>query len=69
MVYFQTRNRNLGQFWRVLQWNMLVYFRAIWSTHFTAICYILWSFGIYYGYLVYFSVLVFCGEPRKIWQP
>jgi hypothetical protein len=22
MVYFQTKNANLGKFWRVLQWNM-----------------------------------------------
>jgi hypothetical protein len=49
MVCFQTKNTNLGQFWRVLQWKMLVYFMAIW--------YILWPFGIVYGYLVYFSRL------------
>jgi hypothetical protein len=30
MAYFQTKNPNLGQFWRVMQWNMLVYFVAIW---------------------------------------
>jgi hypothetical protein len=46
MVYFQTKKPNLGNFWRVLQWNMLVYF--------TAICYILWTFGIFYGQLVNF---------------
>jgi hypothetical protein len=23
MVYFQTKNPNLGKFWRVLQWKML----------------------------------------------
>jgi hypothetical protein len=31
MVYFQTKNSNLGKFWRVLQWNFLVYFMVIWS--------------------------------------
>jgi hypothetical protein len=31
MVYFQTKNRNLGKFWRVLQWKILVYFMDIWS--------------------------------------
>jgi hypothetical protein len=49
MVYFQTKNRNLGKLWRVLRWKMLVYFTAIW--------YVLWSFGIFYGHLVYFVVI------------
>jgi hypothetical protein len=31
MVYFQTKNRNLGQFWRALQWKMFEYFIDIWS--------------------------------------
>jgi hypothetical protein len=31
MVYFQTKNPNLGKFWSVFQWNMLVNFMAIWS--------------------------------------
>jgi hypothetical protein len=26
MVCFQTKNPNLGKFWRVLQWKMLVHF-------------------------------------------
>jgi hypothetical protein len=30
MVYFQTKNPNLGTFWRALEWKMLVYFMAIW---------------------------------------
>jgi hypothetical protein len=49
MVYFQTKNPNLGKFWRVLQWKMLVYFMAIW--------YIFRTFGIFYGTLVYFEVI------------
>jgi hypothetical protein len=31
MAYFQTKNPDLGKFWRVLQRKMLVYFTAIWS--------------------------------------
>jgi hypothetical protein len=40
MVCFQTKNPNLGKFWRV---------------HFTVFCYILWIFGIISGNLAYFS--------------
>jgi hypothetical protein len=53
MVYFQTKNPNLGKFWRVLQWKMLVYqdhlehFPAIWYIYFMALWYMLWSFGIF----------------------
>jgi hypothetical protein len=52
MAYFQTKNPSLGNFWRALQWKMFVSFTAIWS--------ILQPFGIFYGYLVYFSLLVCC---------
>jgi hypothetical protein len=50
MVYFQTKNPNMGNFCKVLQWKMLVYFMAIWSISqlfgiFAAIYYVLWSFG------------------------
>jgi hypothetical protein len=38
MVYFQTKDRNLGKFWRVLQWKMLVHFI---------------DFGLFYGHLIY----------------
>jgi hypothetical protein len=31
MVSFQTKNLNLGKFWRVLDEKMLIYFRAIWN--------------------------------------
>jgi hypothetical protein len=53
MADFQTKNPNLGKFWRVLQGKMLVYFMAI-LAYFMAIWYILWPFGIFYVYLVYF---------------
>jgi hypothetical protein len=48
MVCFQTKNPNLGKFWRVLEWKILVYFRTIWS--------ILRQLEIFYGRLVYFVV-------------
>jgi hypothetical protein len=44
MVCFQTKNPNLGKFWRVLQWKILVYFMDTWS--------ILQSSDIFYGHLV-----------------
>jgi hypothetical protein len=47
MVYFQTKNPNLGKFRSVLQRKMLVNFMDIWS--------ISLPFGILYGHLVYFS--------------
>jgi hypothetical protein len=56
MAYFETKNPNVGKFWSVLQWKMLVYFVAI------------WYIGYVYGYLVYlftFWLVVL----RKIWQP
>jgi hypothetical protein len=57
---FQTKNPNLGKFWRVLQWRMLVYVMAIWSIspqfgrscghsiYFTVIWYVFSRFGILY---------------------
>jgi hypothetical protein len=65
-LYFITKNPNLGKFWSVLKWKMLVNFKAIWS--------VLLLLGIFYGHLVYFvvillffPVLVCC--TQKIWQP
>jgi hypothetical protein len=31
MVYFRTKNSNLGKFWRALKWNMLDYVMAVWD--------------------------------------
>jgi hypothetical protein len=42
MVCFQTKNPNLGKFWRALDWKMF---------------YILWPFGIFYGDLGYFMTI------------
>jgi hypothetical protein len=46
MVYFQTKNPNLGKFWRALDWKMLICIMPIWN--------ILWTFGIFYDHLVQF---------------
>jgi hypothetical protein len=67
MVCFQTKNPNLGKFWGVLQYKILVYFANIWS--------ILRPLEIFYGLLVYFVVIWYISPrfwyfvPRKIWQP
>jgi hypothetical protein len=55
MEYFKSKNPNLGNFWRVLQWTRMVYFMDIWS--------ILQPFGILNGHLVYF-VAVWYIFPR-----
>jgi hypothetical protein len=67
MVYFQTKNPNLGTFWRALEWIMFLYFIIIWN--------ILWPFGIIYGsfelFLVIgniFSILV-CLDHEKSGNP
>jgi hypothetical protein len=57
MVYFQTKNHNLGKFWKVLQWKMLVF---------------LGPFCLFYGQMVYFMAIwyiLWYVVPRKIWQP
>jgi hypothetical protein len=52
MVYLQTKNPNLGKFWRVLQWKGLVHFMAIWSNLLTFGIFVdIWYFC---GLLVYF---------------
>jgi hypothetical protein len=53
MVCFQTRNPNLGKFWRALEWMILVYFMSIFGPF--GIC--CGHFVKFYGYLVYFSRL------------
>jgi hypothetical protein len=49
MAYFQTKNPNLGIYQRDVQWNMLVYFIAIWFG--------LRPIGIFNLHLVYFVVI------------
>jgi hypothetical protein len=66
MVYFQTKNRSLGTFWRALQCKMLVYFMDIWSI--LGPFYIFLLSDVFCGNFVYFSPF-WCFAPRKIWQP
>jgi hypothetical protein len=67
MVYFQTKNPNLGKFLRALDWKMLTYFMAIWN--------ILRTFGISYDHLEHFLFIGYIFfrfwdfATRKIWQP
>jgi hypothetical protein len=69
MVCFQTKNSDLGKFWRVLQWKILVYFIAIWS--------ILRPFGIFCGnYIgIFFPVWIFWTKKNLatlqscLWNP
>jgi hypothetical protein len=68
MVCFQTKNPNLGKFWRFLQWKTLVYFMTIRC--------ILPLSEKFNGHLVYFVVNWYIFPrfgityvPRKIWQP
>jgi hypothetical protein len=55
MVYFQTKNPNLGKFWRASDWKMLIYFMAVGKFdghfgYFMTICYILCSFGTFFRF-------------------
>jgi hypothetical protein len=61
MVSFQTKNPNLGKFWRVLYWKMLLYFMAIWN-----IWDILCPFGTFCVHLVctFFLALVSCTKKN-----
>jgi hypothetical protein len=67
MVYFQTKNTNLGKIWRALEWKMLLHFMTIWNI-FWSFWNNLWPFGIVCGHLVYFSRF---GRvwTKRIWQP
>jgi hypothetical protein len=33
MVYFQTKNPNLGKFWRAIELKMLVHLMVIWNIY------------------------------------
>jgi hypothetical protein len=66
MAYFQTKNPNLGKFWRHLQqWKVLVYFTAV-SFFYGHLLYIFfWRFGTFYGYLVYFSPFLYFLQEKS----
>jgi hypothetical protein len=67
MFCFQTKNLNLGKFWRTLEWKMLVYFMAIWNIYRTL--------GILYDHLVHFMLIWYiffrfwCHVPKKSGKP
>jgi hypothetical protein len=67
MVCFQTKNPDLGKFWRYLEWKMLVYFMTIWN--------ILSPFGIIVGRLVkfvadwYIFPILVCLDQEKSGNP
>jgi hypothetical protein len=46
MVYFETKNSNLGIFWRALDWKILLNFIAVWCLYFMSIRYFI-SFWVY----------------------
>jgi hypothetical protein len=57
MVYFYTKNTNLGMFWRAFEWKMLVYFIPFWYillsfVTFYVHLFILWSIGTFQTVLV-----------------
>jgi hypothetical protein len=71
---FSHKNTNLGKFWRVLQWKMLVCFMAIWNIlrsfgipiSCSLVFLVVWyMFGTTVYFLVYFTVLgkVKSGKP------
>jgi hypothetical protein len=67
MVYFQTKNPNLGKILEGFAMENVVMFYEHWE-YFSLIWYNLYPFGIFCGHLVYFSRFGMFG-PRKIWQP
>jgi hypothetical protein len=68
MVYFQTKNPNLGKFMRALhRLENVDIFCGHWE-YFTDIWGILWPFGTFSVHLVYFFQF-WQHEQRTIWQP
>jgi hypothetical protein len=62
MVYFQTKKKQLGKFWRALEWKSLVYFMAVWNL------YILWPFDDLVGYFLPFWYYMYqekSGNPAQ----
>jgi hypothetical protein len=54
MVCFQTKNPNLGEFGRALDWKMFIYVFYGHLEYFVEIWDILWPFGIFCIHLVHF---------------
>jgi hypothetical protein len=47
---FSNQNSNLGIFWTVLQWKIMVHFMTIWYILCTFGIHILWPFGIFFPF-------------------
>jgi hypothetical protein len=60
MVYFHTKNPNLGKFCRVFQWKMLMFGLSYWHLVF------LWPFSLVYFMVIWyiFPVLVCCTKKN-----
>jgi hypothetical protein len=54
----ESQNPNLGTNWKALERKIRLYSTAIW--------YILWTFGIFYGHLVYFTSIWYILLPFGI---
>jgi hypothetical protein len=52
VVYFQTKNPNLGKIWKALEWEMWVYLLSLWN--------ILRPIGNFVLIWYIFPVLVYC---------
>jgi uncharacterized membrane protein HdeD (DUF308 family) len=57
--YFQTKNPNLDQFWRILQWKIYGHLVYVFYGHFLYVI---------YGHLAYLFPFWYV-VARKIWQP
>jgi hypothetical protein len=58
MLYFQTKNPDLGKFWRTLELKMLVYFMTVWNIFGNLV-------GIMYGFGILFPFLVCLGHEKS----
>jgi hypothetical protein len=65
MVYLQTKNFNLGKFWRALEWKIagIIYDNL---KYLTAIWYTLWPFGIYLNVIWYIFPLLVCCTMKNL---
>jgi hypothetical protein len=59
--WFQTKNPNVGRFWRALEWKMMAYLMDIWD--------ILWPFGKCCDNLVYFLPFWYIVSRKKSGNP
>jgi hypothetical protein len=66
MVYFQTPNPNLGNYWRALEWKMLVLLMAVWNI-LRPVSYVLWPF--HNLVIIWYIFPRFGISYQKIWQP